>query len=138
MTTKIRRGRDPEQHVVHSSKAEADKFIGLLGEISLVRDGLSIVELRAHDGSTPGGAAQSLRAAANIGAGLPSRVVVPPLTVTTDGAGVVTVHHQLGYFPIVQVLDVSGLRLDAEILHIDNENLEITVPVPGDVIVNLA
>ena len=131
MTTKIRRGRDPEQHVVHNSLAEADLFVGLHGEISLVQDYEGITQLRAHDGHTPGGAV-FISAASALAATFPARVALPPLAITVDDSGVFTVQHELGYKPFVQVLTSTGAVFGAAVMHDDDENLTLTFdPAPA-------
>ena len=131
MTTKIRRGRDPEQHIVHNSPEEADLFIGLHGEISLVQDEDGITQLRAHDGYTAGGAV-FIPAASELAEIFPARVALPPLDITVDDSGVFTIQHELGYKPIVQVLTAAGAVVAVQLLHDDDENLTLTFdPAPA-------
>lgn len=137
MTTKVHRGRDPEQHVVHATRAEADRFKGMHGEITLVADGTtdpgSIVELRAHNGVKYGGFAIPLTDSGATPTPLPVSRVVPPMAVTTTGADeAVVVEHGLGYFPMVQVLDNTGLPVAAPIQHHDDQSLSVTIAAAGD------
>ena len=131
MSTKIRRGRDPEQHVVHNSPEAADLFVGLHGEISLVQDEDGITQLRAHDGYTAGGAV-FIPVASELAATFPARVALPPLDITVDDSGVFTIQHELGYKPIVQVLTATGAVFGAAVMHDDDENLTLTFdPAPA-------
>lgn len=131
MTTKVRRGRDPEQHVVHNSPVEAGQFVGMHGEVSLVQDNDGITQLRAHDGRTSGGAI-FFAATTALAANFPPRIALPPLEITVDDSGIFTIHHQLGYKPIVQVLTPAGVMVGAQVVHNDVENLTLTFsPAPA-------
>ena len=53
--------------------------------------------------------------------------VVPTSTGWT-GPGTVTVVHNNGYMPIVQVYDGSGNRLSVDVIHISTNRFHVTVP----------
>ena len=57
MTTKQRRGRDPEQHEIIVGLPNAARHIGLVGELTAVADPETgdIVSIRFHNGTLPGG-----------------------------------------------------------------------------------
>lgn len=108
MTTKRERGRDPEQHVVHAGYDQANIFIGMHGQITGIADVNSddpkaIVELRFHDGITPGGHTVPLIPAVTTPRSPLTFASVPPeFEVGPEGS--LTIHHELGYRPLVQVL----------------------------------
>lgn len=138
MTTKVNRGRDPEQHLVHGSRAEADKYKGMHGEITLVADGTgdrsAIIELRVHNAIVYGGFIIPLLPAQEVAAPLTVARAVTPLPVTTTGVNeVVVVTHELGYTPMVQVINsvnntvVNNLVIE----HHDTSSLSVTIPAAG-------
>jgi len=91
------------------------------------------LKLRVQDGHTPGGFAVSLAAAGTVLAQLPAAALVP--TINATGALASTpfnIQHELGYYPLVQVLDATGLLVNAVVQHFDNENLAVTVPADGN------
>lgn len=134
-----RRGRDPENHLIHENRSAADNYKGMHGELTFLADGTgdtaTVVEIRAHNGLTYGGFSIPLVPSRDsVPALLPVARVVPPIPVTTTTAPeVVPISHELGYFPLVQVLDENGqVVADALIVHDDDENLSITLPLAGD------
>lgn len=134
-----RRGRDPEQHLVHESRAAADRYKGMHGELTFVaegnEEGAALVEIRAHNGLQYGGfSVPVVQARDNLASTLPLARVVPPIEVTTTvDPEVVPISHELGYFPIVQVLDNTGQVVPgALIVHDDAENVSVTIPTAGD------
>lgn len=94
MTTKHRRGRDPEQHIVHASAAEANRYTGLHGELTLVVNNDQIVALRAHDGINPGGAVFT--------------AVPTPTRITAEANTTVVVEHNMGLPPMVTAIGQDG------------------------------
>lgn len=116
MTTKFRRGRDPEQHVLHAGRTEANRFKGSHGELTFVASGVSpspkaIVELRAHNGLDNGGYGVQMRAASDPKLLLEQAVVYPELTVTVPATGHFIVVHDLGYRPLIQFIDPTSHEL---------------------------
>lgn len=133
MTTKMHRGRDPEQHMVQSS-AEAATHVGKHGEITLERESAegAIIALRAHNGYDKGGARVALEDPASVAGMLPNAKVLAPLEYEALTAGdVFTIHHQLGYEPMVLVIDEDGRYADVAIVHDDEENVSITFADAG-------
>lgn len=134
-----RRGRDPEQHLIHENRAAADAFKGMFGEITGVAEGEGegayIAELRFHNGVTYGGFAIPLTAALpEVPASLTVARAVDPVEVTTTGPDeAVAINHDLGYLPIVQVLnDVDDSIVAASVQHHDEQNVTVTIPLAGD------
>lgn len=136
MTTKMRRGRDPEQHVVHTSVAQANAFKGLHGELTFLADGAGaespIIEIRAHDGLRYGGYSIPVTPAAAVPAPMPvARAVAPvPVTTTADSEAVV-IAHELGYYPMVQVLKADGTPGVVTLEHHDAQSLTLVIATAG-------
>jgi hypothetical protein len=130
MATKRNRGRDPEQHEILAAGAEANNYVGLLGQITVTRaPEIGVTGISVHNGVTPGGARVSL-AAPGVAQGFPGAVVVPALEVAV--AGVATVTHNLGYWPIVQVVLVSSRAVvAATVVHAADFN-SFTIDTPTD------
>lgn len=118
MATNIRRGRDPEQHQVHDV-AGAANYLGLLGQISIVRNGGVMTGIQLHDGTTRGGNITIGNGGSPTAQALPSAPLVAPLARTLVSATPLTVTHNLGYRPLVQVLrvDTHAVLTDVEIIH---------------------
>jgi len=119
MATNIRRGRDPEQHQVNDVAAAAN-YLGLLGQISIVRDGGAMTGIQLHDGTTRGGNATLRLGGGSVTAqALPSAPLVAPLARTLVDATPLTVTHNLGYRPLVQVLraDTNTVLNDVTVIH---------------------
>lgn len=138
--TKHRLGRDPELHEIHETAVEANRYIGKPGEITFTRavPGGSLVDLRCHDGLTPGGYAAQLEVAASVPGMLANAKAVPPIAATLAAGVDYAVHHQLGYMPMVQVLDAANAVITAiAVTHHDTENLSINTPVAGDYLIIL-
>lgn len=110
MTTKRERGRDPEQHVTHAGISAADNFIGMHGELTMVAEGGSdhahVIQLRAHNGIEAGGYVVPVIPATEPRAPLTFASVPPEFN--APGASLL-VTHELGYKPLVQVLDADGI-----------------------------
>ena len=115
MTTKQRRGRDPEQHEIIVGLPNAARHVGLVGELTAVADPETgdIVSIRFHNGTLPGGYP--------VPVGGPGAGATPPATIlpATDfseaappEAGVV-IAHNLGYWPILGFLDASRAVIPA-------------------------
>ena len=112
MTTKRERGRDPEQHVVHAGYAQANIYIGMHGQITGIADVIgddpkAIVELRFHDGITPGGHMIPLIPAVLTPRSPLTFASVPPEFIVDSGQSL-TINHELGYYPLVQVMNENG------------------------------
>lgn len=139
-----RRGRDPEQHLIHENRTAADAFKGMFGEITGVAEGAgegaNIAELRFHNGVTYGGFAIPLAPALPpVPSSIPVARAVEPVEVTTTGANeAVAINHDLGYLPIVQVIDDSDNSVvDAKVQHHDEQNVTVTIPLAGDYVIVL-
>ena len=112
MTTKRERGRDPEQHVIHPGREVGNAYIGMHGQITGIADVLAddpkaIVELRFHDGITPGGHAVPLIPGAETPRSPLTFASVPPEFPLPAG-GTLTINHELGYRPLVQLIAADG------------------------------
>ena len=119
MATNIRRGRDPEQHQVNDV-AGAANYLGLLGQISIVRDGGVMTGIQLHDGTTRGGNVTLRGNGGSVTAqALPGAPLVAPLARTLVDAVALTVTHNLGYRPLVQVLraDTHTVLNDVTVIH---------------------
>ena len=120
-----RKGRDPELHFIHTSIAEANRYIGQAGELSFVANANGdIIQLRAHNGTKVGGYAMPLAPGAALMAEM-VRVVLPPFIITVPALSSFTLNHQLGYIPDVQLLNGAGAIImpsDITITHDDVEN----------------
>jgi hypothetical protein len=128
-------GRDPVRHIVFSSVAQADAYTGNLGQPFYVVDNTAlVVQHRIGDG-TQGG--QLI--ASNVMSTLPAniaKVVNLDTTILDDevdaavnpnGGTVIT--HNLGAYPVVQVLDLAltpAGPADVDIEHIDQNTLKLT------------
>lgn len=142
MTTKHRRGRDPEQHVVHAGMADANRFKGSHGELTFVAEAVSadmsrqIIQMRAHNGLDAGGFVVPLVPASSPRALLPGAVVYPKVAVTLVEATPLTVQHDLGYWPLVQVVDpaTGTVVADVEIVHslVDDNSFTVESETAGD------
>jgi hypothetical protein len=132
--TKVRLGRDPELHLIHETRAEADAYTGRPGELTYVRSAPAgpLIQVRAHDGLVKGGYAVQLEPPTEITTFMRLAAAVPPMNVAVPGTSPYTVHHQLGYFPIVQVLNTAGAQVGVNIVHNDAENVTLTFPVAGN------
>lgn len=124
MTTKRERGRDPEQHLIHAGYAQANIFIGMHGQITGVADVIeddpkAIVELRFHDGITPGGHMIPLIPAVLTPRSPLTFASVPPEFSVAAGSAI-TIHHELGYRPLVQVLSSIGFVVPQSALQMVN------------------
>lgn len=130
MTTNRERGRDPEQHVTHAGAAAADNFTGMHGELTFVAEGGSahaaVIQLRAHNGIDAGGYVVAAVAASEPRAVLPVASVPPEFTAWGGGT---LISHELGYFPLVQVLNDLGYVVPPTSIAVNE--LEITVASPA-------
>ena len=130
MTTNRERGRDPEQHVTHAGAAAADNFTGMHGELTFVAEGGSahaaVIQLRAHNGIDAGGYVVAAVAASEPRAVLPVASVPPEFTAAGEET---LISHELGYFPLVQVLDAGGYVVPP--ISVEVNELEITVAAPA-------
>lgn len=132
MTTNIRRGRDPEQHEMHTP-AQAAQIAGRLGQITIAHEAGFPVALHVHNGAIPGGAVIKLEDPRTTAGMLPNAKVVPVVAVVgAVAAQNFTVNHQLGYEPAVVVLDSAGHYAACAIVHDDVENVTVTFDVAGD------
>ena len=128
MALQSQKGRDVLQHVTQID-GEAEAYVGKLGELSFQRDiEGAVTSVRAHNHMKPGGYVIAVEPAGTVAAMLPNAKVVPPIEVeATATAQTVTISHQLGYMPLVQLTDGST----PFVVHDDLENVSITFPAPG-------
>lgn len=132
MATRIRRGRDPEQHEMHTA-AEAPHVMGRLGQITIEHVLGVPVALRVHTGAVAGGFSVRLEDPKSTTGMLPNAKVAPVIAVAGAVAGQsFNVSHQLGYEPAVVVLDSVGRYAACAIVHSDAENVTITFDNAGD------
>jgi hypothetical protein len=134
MTTKMRRGRDPEQHVVVAEGPQADNYLGLHGELVFVRDEeYNIYKgIQLHDGTTKGGSISIMVPTDGDG---PLRIAgVPPAgNISAEEPGSFTFIHGLGYPPLVQIVNADGLEVTNDLTISHSEELDsITVEVGED------
>ena len=130
MTTNRERGRDPEQHATHAGAAAADNFTGMHGELTFVADGGSahaaVIQLRAHNGIDAGGYVVAAVPASEPRAVLPTASVPPAF----PAAGKETlISHELGYTPLVQVLDAAGHVVPP--IRVEVSEIQITAAGPA-------
>ena len=135
MTTKRERGRDPEQHVVHASRAEANAFTGMHGQLTFVAgidvaDAKAILEARAHNGLKPGGYIVPM---------IPSEEVRSPLTFASVPPNFVApamddllISHELGYIPLVQVLDAVGNIVPMDLITANTATTSVAGPASNN------
>ena len=130
MTTKRERGRDPEQHVTHAGISAADNFTGMHGELTMVAEAGSahaqVIQLRAHNGIDIGGYVVPVIPADEPRAPLPL-ASVPPKFPATGETTLIT--HELGYTPLVQVIDANGRVVPQTTLQVDG--MVVTVAGPA-------
>lgn len=92
--------------------------------------------LHVQDGHTPGGFVIGLLPGDSIPAQMQPAVVPPALSYTGEPpATPVLVDHELGYPPLVQVMNAAGQILaepDVSVMHFDENTLEVTVAAGGD------
>lgn len=105
MTTKIRRGRDPEQNETIFAGANAKSWIGLHGQLAMrvdpdTNEPTGIV---MSDSTTPGGFVIELQKATGVKANLPVSYGVTLTDVQLAYNVPLPIHHNLGYIPQVQV-----------------------------------
>ena len=127
--TKHRLGRDPELHEIHETIAQANGYTGKPGEITLNRStlGSELAQLRAHDGQKQGGKVIGLVDVSSLASLYGYAVAIPPVTVTVTDGNPINFNHQLGYIPMVQVLDpMGGIVQPSAVVHSDVENTSIT------------
>jgi hypothetical protein len=112
------RGRDPIRAEKHTT-AQANAYTGMDGEISLVDNGSGIVGARLHDGQLLGGSPVNAAPAGSAARAYPGAAVVPQSDVTLVSATPFTITHNLGYFPLVQVLQDSNdtVLTDVTVIH---------------------
>lgn len=115
MTTKIRRGRDPEQNETIFAGANAKSWIGLHGQLAMrvdpdTNEPTGIV---MSDGTMPGGFVIELQKANSVKANLPVSYCVTLSGVVIASAAEYSIAHALGYYPMVQVFSVvDGVYTD--------------------------
>lgn len=130
MTTNRERGRDPEQHVTHAGAAAANNFTGMHGELTFVAEGGSahaaVIQLRAHNGIDAGGYVVAAVPASEPRAVLPTASVPPAFSAAGEET---LISHELGYTPLVQVLDADGYVVPPNSIEVTE--LEITVAAPA-------
>lgn len=132
MTTNIRRGRDPEQHEMHTA-VEAPHVMGRLGQITIEHVLGVPTALRVHTGVIAGGFIARLEDPKSTAGMLPSAKVAPVVSVVgAVAAQAFNVNHQLGYEPAVVVLDSAGRYAACAIVHVDAENVTVTFDNAGD------
>lgn len=110
MTTKIRRGRDPEQNEIIFAGANAKSWIGLHGQLAMrvdpdTNEPTGIV---MSDSTTPGGFVIELQKATSVKANLPVSYGVTLTDVAIASAAEYSIAHALGYYPMVQVFSVAA------------------------------
>lgn len=147
MTTKQRRGRDPEQHVVHAGIADANRFKGMHGELTFVAAATednprAIVQARLHNGLDNGGFVLQTIPATSPSSVLPPAVVFPAteieLPAEDEGEGSVVIEHGLGYLPLIQLVSSAGdilLAVPSTITarHLDANRVQISNSAEVDV-----
>lgn len=117
MTTKLRRGRDPEQHELVFSGPAAKRYVGLAGQVTLIADADTgqIVGLLASDGMTSGGFVAPLIPSTDVKAALGLSYAVPVITASLVADTGYPIEHGLGYSPMVQILSSAGLDITSTI-----------------------
>lgn len=110
MTTKIRRGRDPEQNETIFAGTNAKSWIGLHGQLAMrvdpdTNEPTGIV---MSDSTTPGGFVIELQKATSVKANLPVSYGVTLTDVAIASAAEYSIAHALGYYPMVQVFSVAA------------------------------
>jgi len=135
MTTKMRRGRDPEQNEVLQAGAQANNYTGLLGQITATRSGQFMVGLAVHDGATPGGFVVPLAPSD----GVASVFYAPPANAQWTAADSVTPFEIPAgtAYPLVQVSTAAGVVVTHDctitITLVDGEYVvAVVVPAAGD------
>lgn len=126
--TKHRLGRDPELHQIHDSIAEADRYIGKPGEITLVRESpvTPLVQMRCHDGLVPGGYVTTLVAANSVAALAPDAKALPGIVIPL-GNEPTNIMHGLGYNPSIEVVaEDGGYSVMYMVQYVDNMNIALS------------
>lgn len=131
--TAKRLGRGQHQFMAHDKIADANAYVGPLNSFSIVMDSTGKpTQIRLHDGVTGGGLSVPIVGGAAAAMGYPAVVASPPVLLTVTANTPVTIEHQLGRLPIVQVPDA---QTPPTINHIDVDNVELTFADDGDVTV---
>lgn len=128
--------RRPQRDIVFTNKADAARYTGHNGQTTYTFDrAADCYEHRAHDGETIGGLLMAAGAVTNntaitakvvnVGGSIPS---------ADDPNGPLVINHGLGYFPLVQVLDLSqspAELIEVEVAYPDINTIELTAGATG-------
>lgn len=136
MTTKLRRGRDPEQHELVETPA-VDSYTGLCGQIvgEFNPSTGEILALRIMDGIHAGGYRVPVSFSQSAVAKLPVAKIVT-LTAVDLPVGNFNIEHMLGYSPMVQILDSTGADVTADFVFTFPDTANLVINNTGAAAVN--
>ncbi len=134
----MEQGKNPPVDLIHASRAEANAYIGMPGQTTLLGDFTDgptpkLLEARFHNGLLPGGFVMALSPAPQGNDpedGPPARVMnVAPAAYTLNQQ--VDFAHNFGYFPSVLAVNNLGQPTAVGIVHLSNDTVRVTFTTAG-------
>ncbi len=134
----MEQGKNPPIDLIHASRTEANNYIGMPGQTTLLGDFTDgqtprLLEARFHNGLLPGGFVLPLSPAPQGNDpqdGPPARVMnVPPAAYLLNQQ--VDFAHNFGYFPAVTLVNNLGQVVTAGIVHLSTDTVRVTFTTAG-------